>query len=174
MSINQTLELKTMEDIYRSKLVEQISDILGEPIDLSYDEWDEYTDTENMNILLEAGYLESLYAFNHKLVIYPKDIEQTSENEIARIEWIISAGSGYVYMHWIEVSDEFQNQGIGSTLRQTVLDELRSDPRLSHAISEAHSKEGKGLITSQDFKPIEEFRLLPKIDDDGRWFAKSL
>lgn len=144
--------------------------VIDEGIEIDYTQTEEFLDFENLFELHAAGLIESCYVVRRLVTInLPNDSKEGGE--IARIEWILTE-SGYAYMHWTKVADEYKRQGIGSTLRKSILDTLQANPNISHTLSQAHSKSGQCLMESQGFKPFCEFSFLPEMKHN--WYAKTL
>jgi GNAT superfamily N-acetyltransferase len=113
---------------------------------------------ENVNHLVTEDILENKYGKLNILSITHTD----TNTEIACIEWAHFPTHRIGYIHWTHVHENYRQQGIGSTIRQTVVDTLAS--KVSHIYTEGYSELGIKLITSQDFEEIE-------LDHIGRWFV---
>lgn len=157
----------------RSELEDTLTELADSQIVLSHTDDVEYTDWENVRQLHSTGVIETLYVERHELTV-TLDSGEHAGDEIARMEWVVDREGGIAYIHWLRVIDQYQNQGIGSTIRAAVVETLHRRPGVSHVLSEAYTEAGKQLISKQDFDPLTEINQLPDIDDIREWFAKAV
>jgi ribosomal protein S18 acetylase RimI-like enzyme len=157
----------------RSELEATLAELIDEQIILSHDDDVEYTDWENVRQLRSAELLATLYVERHELTV-TLDSGELAGDEIARMEWVVDRESGIAYIHWLRVADQYQHQGIGSTIRAAIMETLHQRPGVSHVLSEAYTEAGKQLMSDQDFRPLSDFDGLPDIDDIREWFAKTV
>lgn len=172
-----------MTDCHRTpssntELEEAVADHLqphiSEQIAVEHSKSEEFVDWENLTLLSKTDLIETLYVHRQKITVHPKGETKSRENEIARMEWARESNSSVVYFHWVWVKDGYRQQGVGSTIRQSVIDHYADVPGVSYIVTEAFSPSGKGLITSQEFKPLDEMPAHLDADLRGDWFAYTV
>jgi GNAT superfamily N-acetyltransferase len=91
---------------------------------------------------------------------------EKSDEQISKITWMSFVLDKVAYIDWIEVAESRQRDGIGSTIRNEVLEDLRLNTPISKVYTKPMTEAGKGLVQSQGFTP-------DPVLSNGNWHSLS-
>lgn len=110
-----------------------------------------FLDFEALKTLHKNQIIESQYGDRH---LYRFERKKTEE-EIARIEFVIFSSDSIGYIQWLKVNEYYQNQSIGTTVRKDVVNFLEKVSCVDCIYSKMSSKIASKIAKKQGFEPIE-------------------
>lgn len=150
-------------DTYIQKLRYDLNENLDVTVDVSYEESYEFVDWENLGVLFGMNILSTQKVRRRKITV------SSESNEIGKIEWAVCFDDGISYIHWTQVKEKYQRQGIGSTVRSTVVRSLQESPSINRIYTEGYSEAGRSMIEHQDFTQTDTLT-----DDYRDWYVQKV